>query len=234
MNKVIQRLSIVAVTTFALPILALAPAAYARQGGDDQSQQGSTSTGSTQTTQPATDQKRVNEAEVRNQVTTFEQKGSDSVKSLEAKQDPSKKHTEQERQKSCEARATEITKKLNKKVTDAEKHKAVFDKIFTRVKEFHDTKNLTTPNYDTLVAKTVTAQTAAETSIATLKTFDTTVDCTQVDAAVTKLAGFREALKATRDSLKTYRTSIKDLLVAVKGSIPAETTTNSGTTTTGN
>lgn len=122
-----------------------------------------------------------------------------------------------------------MTRKLNKKVADAEKHKAVFDKIYTRVKTFHDTKGLTTPNYDALVAKVDVAQADAATSIAALKALDVTVDCTQVDAVATKVTAFRDALKETRDSLKSYRAAIKDLIVAVKNSIPEDSTTSSST-----
>jgi len=231
MKHVLQHFGVAVASVMTLSVVVAVPA-YARQGSGDQ-----LVTGTTLASQAlSSDQKKAKEAEVLKQVTAFQQQAVDSVKALEAKQDATKKHTEQERQKSCEARSTEITNKLNKKVADAQKHKAVFDKIFARVKEFHDTKNLTTPNYDALLVKANDAQIAADTSIASLKAFDTTIDCTQVDAAATKVAAFREALKATRDSLKAYRTSIKDLLVAVKASVPVGTTTTntSGTTTAGN
>lgn len=243
MNYLIKRFSIVAISAFAVPAMLVAPV-YARQGGqgsdDATNGSGSTGSGSSTTVQAptavsATDLKKINETEVRHQIDSFQQRGQEAVKLLESKLPEAQKHTEQERQKSCETRSAELTKKLNKKVADAVKYKSVFDKIFSRVQDFHDTKGLTTPDYATLVSKAKDAQVAADSSIATLKSFDTTIDCTQVDAAATKVAAFREALKATRDSLKAYKTSIKNLIVAVKASVPAETQTTptTGTVTPG-
>ena len=214
MKQLIQRLSGVVLSVIAVPVLVAAPA-YARQGGSDNggsSSSGSGSTSSTTQAQPPVDPKKANETEVKNQVEAFKQKGQDTINSIEAQKDTSKKHTEQERQKSCETRSAELTKKLNKKVADAVKHKATFDNILTRVQNFHDTKNLTTTDYVALLKTAQDAQAAADTSITSLKSFDTSIDCTQVDAAATKVAAFREALKATRTSLKDYRTAIKNLI----------------------
>lgn len=243
MKLMVQRLAVIAISAFAIPVLIVAPA-YARQGSDDDSV--STSTTSTVSTNSEGEDdsevevEHITQTEVKNRVEAFRLKAQEQVKMLEAKKEDAKKRTEEERTKSCEARSAELTKKLNKKVADATKHKAVFDKIYTRVTDFYKTKNLNVAGYDAMVTKVDSAQAAADASIATLKGFDTTVDCTQVDSVATKVAAFQAGLKDTRDALKAYRTAIKDLIVAVKGNIPAEntstttTTNNSSTTSTGN
>jgi hypothetical protein len=244
MKQKLHRVILLALSVVAVPLIATAPV-YARNGTDDpattgtNSNTGSTSSPSAPTTKPVAVpevHKSLSTTEIKSRIDSLNENAKTEVKALEAKKDDTKKHTEQERQKSCEARSADLTKKLNKKVADATKHKAVFDKIFTRIKDFHDTKNLDTTNYATLVANVDTAQASADAAIATLKGFDTTFDCTQVDAAASKVAAFREALKTTRDSLKAYQTSIKNLIVAVKASIPPATTapaaTNGSTSTT--
>jgi hypothetical protein len=101
-------------------------------------------------------------------------------------------------------------------VRQAQNHKAVFDKIYTRVKTFHDTKNLDVPNYDTLVANVDTAQADAAASITALQQLDVSVDCTSQTVA-DSVSTFQQAVKNTRDSLKAYRASITDLITALKG-----------------
>lgn len=220
MKQLAQKLVFGIVSLFAVSALTVAPA-VAQRGADDGQIPDDSTTSSEQSGADDTE-------EVKSRFKSFSETGKKEVEALKTKSQDAKKKTDAERQKSCETRAAELTKKLNKKVADAQKHKDVFDKIYTRVKSFHDTKQLNTPDYDALVAKVDSAQAAAQTSIETLKAFDTSVDCTQVDAVAAKVAGFRDALKSTRDSLKAYRTAIKDLIVAVKGSIPEDTTTTTG------
>src|SRR4051794_4478109 len=45
-------------------------------------------------------------------------------------------------QKSCEARKTNLTKRMNKAVAQSKKHEAVFDNIYTKVKDFYAAKQL--------------------------------------------------------------------------------------------
>jgi chromosome segregation ATPase len=127
-----------------------------------------------------------------------------------------KQRSTEQRKKSCEARKTALTKRMDNAVTHAEKHKAVFDKIYTKVKDFHDTKKLNVSNYDELTVAVDTAQADATAKITALKSLDVTVDCTQVDSLTTNVSAFREAVKSTRDSLKDYRKSIVELIKALK------------------
>jgi hypothetical protein len=139
------------------------------------------------------------------------------------------RHTQQQRQKSCQARSAALTNHMKNAVTAAGKHKQVFDNIYTKVKGFHDSKNLSVTNYDQLVAAVDTAQADAAAKIAALKALNVNVDCTQVDSLTTNVSAFREAVSATRDSLKSYRKSIVSLITALKG---ASTSTDKSSTST--
>jgi hypothetical protein len=130
-----------------------------------------------------------------------------------SKTDVRQKSTEA-RQKSCEARKNSLQTRMQNKVAAATKHKEVFDKIFLKVKTFHDQKALNTPNYDQLVAAAEAAQTEVANQISALSSLDVSIDCTQVNVA-DSVSAFRESLKSTRQALKAYQTAIKDLVVAV-------------------
>ena len=223
MKYKITSLSLLLLAAITLPILASAPA-FARSNDDlTASPKPSVSPSHTPTTRKAEQEKEVkalSEAEVKNKVNSINSEAQKTIQQLEAKKTAAKAKTEAERTKLCQTKSTELSTRLNNKVSDVEKHKAVFDKIFARVTAFHDSKSLTTADYDSLVAKTTAAQQAAADSIATLKAFDTTVDCSNVGAAATKLEAFKQAVTQTRDSLKVYRTALKNLTVAVKASVP--------------
>lgn len=125
-------------------------------------------------------------------------------------------HTQQQRQKACEARKQNLDKRMDRAVTQAKKHEAVFDKIYGRVKAFHDDKQLNTPDYDSLVAAVDQAKTDAETSITALESLQFDIDCTQ-DKVADSVSTFQQALKSTRDSLKDYRKAIVELIKSLKG-----------------
>jgi translation initiation factor 2B subunit (eIF-2B alpha/beta/delta family) len=135
---------------------------------------------------------------------------------LAAKKAQIKEQTQEHRQKACEARKTNLTKRMSNAVRQAQNHKAVFDKIYTRVKDFHDNKQLSVDNYDTLVANIDKAQADAATSISALQTLDISVDCASQTVAVS-VSAFQQAVKDSRDSLKAYRSSITELIKALKG-----------------
>jgi hypothetical protein len=127
-----------------------------------------------------------------------------------------KEHTQEQRQKACEARKTSLQNRMSNAVRQAQNHKAVFDKIYTRVKDFHDDKNLNVADYDSLTAAADKAQADAEASITALQGLDVSVDCTSQTVA-SSVSTFQQAVKSTRDSLKTYRKSLVDLIKALKG-----------------
>ena len=127
-----------------------------------------------------------------------------------------KEHSQEMRQKACEARKNNLTKRMNRAVLHAEKHKAVFDKIYNRVQQFYVDKQLNVTDYDSLKAAVDTAQTDAQTNIDALKVLDVSVDCTSQTVSE-KVSAFREAVKTTRDSLKDYRKALVDLINSLKG-----------------
>lgn len=232
MKYKLKQLTLFAISVVAVPVMLVSPA-LAVSGDDSRPTTTPTSTPKPSATPTPTNRrselvkevKSLSESEVKSRVDSINAKAEQTVKELEAKKEAAKTRTEQERKKACEARSDELTTRLNNKIKNAEDHKAVFDKIFARVTTFHDSKGLMTANYDDLLAKATAAQQAASDSIATLKSFNTTVDCTNVGAAATKLAAFKDALTQTKDSLKAYRTAIKNLTVAIKASIPEPSTT---------
>lgn len=136
-----------------------------------------------------------------------------------------RQQTQKERQTACESRKTNLTKRMANAVARAQKHKAVFDKIYVRLQNFHDTKNLDVANYETLIANANTAQAEAAASISALEALNVTLDCAS-ETVAESVGVFQQAVKNTRDSLKNYRSALVELTTALKG---ASTSTNDQT-----
>lgn len=142
-----------------------------------------------------------------------------------------KEQTEEHRQQACEARKTNLANRMSNAVTQAQKHKDVFDKIYARVKDFYTNKSLNVTDYASLTANVDTTQAAAADSISALKTLDVSVDCSSQTVA-TSVSAFQTAVGNTRDSLKTYRAAIVKLITAIKGASTSTTKTDNSTDTT--
>ena len=138
-----------------------------------------------------------------------------------------KEHTADQKKKACEAHSAEINKRSKNYATAAQRHLDVFNSIFSKVKAFHDSKQLNVTNYDALVAAATAKQTAAQAAVDTLKGLDVSIDCTATDPAST-VATLKTAVKNARTSLQDYRQSIKDLVVALKGASTTQTSTTTG------
>jgi hypothetical protein len=178
-------------------------------------------------TEPATEQ------EVHKSETLREQFKQTAKAQVQTKaEDKSKTHTAEQRQKACTARKANLTNRMNNAVAAAQRHKDNFDKIYAKVKTFHDSKNLNTPNYDALVAAADAAGSDSVSKIAALKALDITVDCTQTDSLATNISAFQTAVKSTRDSLKDYRKAIVSLITALHDG--NKTTDDSSTNSTTN
>jgi hypothetical protein len=234
MNR-FKRVSITLCLTFLLSGVAMTVPASARNGTSDNS---STSSGgnshelqnSVSRAVPENESEpndNQNEAEVENHASDLR----DQFKSL-AQQDlaqrkaQAKQHTEAEREQFCDNRKDEITNRMNNAVKDAQAHKAVFDKIYSKVKTFYDSKGLNVTNYDALIAAADKAQSDAAASISALQGLNVSVDCTS-QTVVNNISSFQQAVKATRDSLKTYRSTITDLITALKGASTSANTNSS-------
>ena len=148
---------------------------------------------------------------------------------LQAARQNIKEQTEAHREQACTARKANLTKRMSNAVAQAEKHKAVFDKIYARVKDFYTNKKLNVPDYATLTAAVDTAGTNAQSSIDALKALDVNVDCTSQTVA-SSVSAFQQAVGNTRDSLKAYRAAIVDLINSLKGASTG--TDNSSTNST--
>lgn len=124
--------------------------------------------------------------------------------------------TQAERQKACTARKNALTKRMANAVSWADKHKGVIDTAYSRVKAFHDSKNLDATNYASLTSAVDAAQTLAQASVDSLAQLDVNVDCSSQTVA-DSIGAFQQAVKTTRDSLKAYRTSLVKLIESMKG-----------------
>jgi hypothetical protein len=209
--KTFQRFLLSLSTLLLMSGVALVAPASAR-GGNDTVEAATTTTTNDSTTGTQT------ETEVETHANSLAEQFKLQAKTdLAAKKAQVKLRTQEQRQKSCEARKTNLTTRMANAVTHAQNHKAVFDKIYARAKTFHDTKNLTTANYDTLVANADKAQADAAASITALRQLDVSVDCASQTVA-DSVSAFQQSVKDTRDSLNTYRKSIVELIKALKGS----------------
>jgi hypothetical protein len=236
MQQINKRIVMSAVALLLVCGVSLSGSAFAEHGSGDSSGSGSGSTTSTETenhtstTTSSSTSSTENETETENHahdlMEQFKQQGQAKVQA-EIK-DKANTRTAQQRQQSCEARKTALTKRMANAVTAAQRHKDTFDSIYTKVKAFHDSKNLNVANYDSLVAAVDSAQADAAAKIAALKSLDVTVDCTQVNSVTTNISAFREAVSSSRDSLKAYRKALVALVTALHGA-STSTTNNSST-----
>lgn len=124
--------------------------------------------------------------------------------------------THLQRQKACLARKAALTKKMERSVSQATKHKQVFNDIYSKVKDFYIQKQLNVAAYSDLVSQANAASVNAQATIDALSDLNINLDCSS-GTVVNDVAAFREAVKSTRDSLKTYRKAIVNLIESIKG-----------------
>lgn len=206
--------------------LAAAPvyAEHGGPGGSDDTVLSATSDDSTTGTQTETEV----ENHAHDLVEQFRIQAQDKVAQKKAQV---KEQTQEHRQQACEARKSNLTKRMTNAVSQAERHKTVFDKIYTRVQDFYVNKNLNVSDYSSLKAKVDSAQAAAAASIEALKTTDVSVDCASSTVAQS-VSTFQTAVGDTRDSLKSYRAALVDLINSLKGASTSTTKTDQNTNTT--
>lgn len=138
--------------------------------------------------------------------------------------------SEAQRQKVCQARSKSLDHRMATAVKVASQHKTNIDRIYEKVKAFHDSKQLDISNYNDLTAAVDTEADRAQVAIDALQNLDVSVDCASRTVA-DSVASFREAVSSTRDSLKAYRQALVDLITSLKGA--STSTSNSTDNTTG-
>lgn len=151
---------------------------------------------------------------------------------IEAERQNIKQKTEAEREKACTARKAGLTKRMSDAVSAAIRHKTVIDAAYSRVKDFHDSKNLSVADYASLTAAVDTAQAQAVTSVNALSALNVNVDCSSQTVA-SSVGAFQTAVKSTRDSLKAYRAALVKLIDSLKGASSGTNTTQKSTNGTG-
>jgi hypothetical protein len=135
---------------------------------------------------------------------------------------------DEKKQLSCEKRQEFINQtmgRLNERVT---KQLELFNNATTRVQNYVTTKNLTVPNYDTLLSNVAAKRAAAQASLVALQTAKAAFKC---DANNPKAAvvAYQAALRNTNKALQDYRDSVKQLIRAVKAVSANPTGTKSKT-----
>lgn len=227
MKQVMQRLLVILASAVLIGSFSAAPV-YANDGDDD-AQASTTSV----TPKPAEDTStddvnsgnsgrgrsgrgRVAEqSDIEDRVEAAKAKAKANVDAIKAR--ASEKSAEV-RQQACEARESNIARRMENAVSHVEKHKSVFDKILDRAMAFKEEKALTVADYDALVAVAQNAGAQADAAASALSSLQVDIDCSDPDGVAAALSSFKQATEEARSALKSYRTAIKDLVKNIKAS----------------
>lgn len=117
--------------------------------------------------------------------------------------------------KACENRKANLETKINRIVERAKAHQQHYDSVFASLREYQQKKNITVPEWNSLLASSQTTQAESLTSIDALEKLKPDLDCNPDTIAAT-IASFKAATDQTRNDLTAYRQSLKSLLTAVK------------------
>lgn len=171
------------------------------------------------------------QAEVENHTNALEEQFRSKAKSeISEKKSQTKSQTQANRQQSCEKRKAALRQRMQNAVAQAERHKNVIDKVYSRVQAFYVGKNLSVAEYPSLNLAASNAQASAVDAISALQKTDVSLDCTSSNVAES-VSTFRAAVSQTRDSLKTYRTAVVSLISSLKGASSSGQSTNTNSNT---
>jgi chromosome segregation ATPase len=115
----------------------------------------------------------------------------------------------------CERAEAKLNTTITRVSNNANKIKSVIDKKYERVQEFYASGQLTTPDYDELVAAIELSKANAEASQEALESYVVEIDCTSEEAGG-QLDAFRSAAAQTKEDLKTYRKDLVALISALQ------------------
>jgi hypothetical protein len=124
-----------------------------------------------------------------------------------------REHTQEQRQKNCEARKGGLTMKLQRLQTNSASYLGKIDKVFTAAQTYITTKNI--KGVDSLIAAANQAKTTAQTSVTALGALQIELDCTD-PAVAGHVATFRAATQQAHDDLFAYKKAVKALLESLR------------------
>jgi hypothetical protein len=117
--------------------------------------------------------------------------------------------------KVCEKRSKNITNIMSRISDRGQKQLDLFTAIATKTEAFYVSKGNTLTNYQALVDAVNAKQTAAKTTVDTIKADSANFSCSGSDSQGS-IATFKTALKSEIQALKDYKTAVKNLIVGVK------------------
>ena len=217
---------------------------FAHDGDGSSSGSGSTTTsgshdGTETETETETEAEIHDSPEVKQGATTLLQKHkSDAATEVaDLKKEKKSGHSAADLQELCTAHKDKLTAKAKRFAQDAAHHEATFDTMFTKVQTFHDTKQLTVADYDTLMAAVKAKQTVSASDVVALQTLsEQTIDCTGQDAAALYVSQLKASVTTAKTDLKAYRSALVDFIKAVRsaaGTAKSSTDDSDTSTTTG-
>jgi hypothetical protein len=139
----------------------------------------------------------------------------EEVKSAREKVQTVKDRLAGRRLKACQAHQAAIQTIMTRAAKRGDNHIALFSKITDRVEAFYQSKGKTLATHDQLIGAVAAKKAAAQAAVDTVKTADTTFDCSS-DNPKAQVMVFRAEVKAEIAALKEYRTAVKNLIVGVK------------------
>ena len=141
---------------------------------------------------------------------------------LEAKKEEVKAKLTASRLEKCEEREERINNIITKASTQAEKQLGVFQSIKDKIVTFYTEKQLSAPDYESLLAAVDEKEAAALAAVGSTEAIS--LDCGAEGQQRELGTVLRTSVQSLHGALKEYRTAIKDLLKSVKQAYEATQT----------
>jgi chromosome segregation ATPase len=118
------------------------------------------------------------------------------------------------RQKACKAREANLTKKITNFDKQAKRHLERYDTAYAKLQAYQKEQDITAENYTALVATADAKRATATAAVDALKTAGVKIDCSSQDPAAA-VATVKASVANAKTALKDYRTAVKNVLVAL-------------------
>ena len=138
-----------------------------------------------------------------------------------------KEHSAEERKNFCNNHRNNFEARYTNLKSHAAKVQADISAVYDKGVAYKTANNLSVLDYDALVAKVDTDNSAVTTALSAVVV--PKLDCTSPTVA-TDVATFKVSVDAVRDDLRTYRTDVRTLLKAIKTAAQASKTETQTTT----